>query len=588
MSSIEYLIKPIDPLGHYFEVDLIIWQPQALQQVQMPAWIPGSYMIRDFSRQIVGIHAYEINAKQHLISPLIIDSLDSNTWQIHTTHKPILVRTKVYAFDQSVRNAYLDQFRGFYNHSTLCLQAVGFTDQPCLVHIEKCPWIHHWSLITSMDAKSIDKNGFGTYFVNSYDELIDHPVSLGQFQSILWKSYGINHLMVIQGASDSIDAEQLTKDLKAITQSHIAFFEPKTHLAPFKQYIFHVNVSANGYGGLEHRNSTALLCKRSDLPYKNLVLDKKSYEDFLGLCSHEYFHAWNVKSIKPKAFQPYQLQQRNHTSLLWLFEGFTSYYDDLQLLRSNTITLDSYLERLSKTINQVLSTTGRLKQSVSKSSFDAWTKYYVMDENTPNAVVSYYSKGSLIALALDLYIRQFTQNQQSLDDVMRTLWQKHGSLDASKPAEGISESGFKDVVLSAIGEAFKSTWNQFEKRFIHGTEDLPLKELVTSHGYTLKEIPLSSSESVLQNLGIRSTSHEGFVKVTHVLDQGTAHQAGLCAGDLILSIQRERVSPNNLNSLLDRYKNHAIQMTVFRQDLLHECLIEKNDKGFSKLQITAT
>jgi len=211
-----------------------------------------------------------------------------------------------------------------------------------------------------------------------------------------------------------------------------------------------------------------------------------------------------------------------------------------------------------------------------------------MDENTPNAVVSYYSKGSLIALALDLYIRQFTQNQQSLDDVMRTLWQKHGSLDASKPAEGISESGFKDVVLSAIGEAFKSTWNQFEKRFIHGTEDLPLKELVTSHGYTLKEIPLSSSESVLQNLGIRSTSHEGFVKVTHVLDQGTAHQAGLCAGDLILSIQRERVSPNNLNSLLDRYKNHAIQMTVFRQDLLHECLIEKNDKGFSKLQITAT
>ena len=153
MNSVEYIIKPIDPLGHYYEVDLIIWQPQIIQQVQMPAWIPGSYMIRDFSRQIVSIHAYEINAKQHLISPLFIDAQDSNTWQIHTTNKPILVRTKVYAFDQSVRNAYLDQLRGFYNHSTLCLQATGFTEQSCLVHIEKSPWIHHWSVVTSMLPK---------------------------------------------------------------------------------------------------------------------------------------------------------------------------------------------------------------------------------------------------------------------------------------------------------------------------------------------------------------------------------------------------------------------------------------------------
>ena len=587
MSSVEYIIKPIDPLGHYFEVDLIIWQPQMLQQVQMPAWIPGSYMIRDFSRQIVSIHAYEINAKKHLISPLRIDQENSNTWQIHTTHQAILVRTKVYAFDQSVRNAYLDQQRGFYNHTTLCLQAIGFTDLPCLVHVEKSAWIHHWSLVTSMLPKSIDKHGFGTYSVKNYDELIDHPVSLGQFQKVQWKSFGINHVMVIQGAKDLIDTEKLSKDLKAITQAHIAFFEPITHLAPFKHYIFHVNVSSNGYGGLEHRDSTALLCKRSDLPYQELALDKKSYDDFLGLCSHEYFHAWNVKNIQPKVFQPYQLQERNHTSLLWLFEGFTSYYDDLQLFRSGTISLESYLERLNKTIHQVHSTTGRFKQSVAKSSFDAWTKYYVMDENTPNSVVSYYAKGSLIALALDLSIRKFSKQKQSLDDVMRLLWKKHGHLDGPDSGMGLQEDGFKDVVIEAIGDSFKSTWNQFEKRFIQGTEDLPLKELFAANGFVLKQTPLSVSESVLQNIGLRTSAQEGYVKVTHVLDQGSAHQAGICAGDFIVTIERERVTPNNFNTLLERYRHHAIQVMVFRQDLLVECVFEKNDTRLYKLQIMA-
>jgi predicted metalloprotease with PDZ domain len=582
-AQIEYIIRPNHPLAHYFEVDLIIWQPQALQKLQMPIWIPGSYMVRDFSKQITSIHAYEINAKRHLISPLILDQVNSDTWEVHTTKHPILIHTKIYAFDQSVRTAYLDSERGFYNHSSLCLQAIGKINEPCAIVIEECKETASFEVVTSLTPKKINKKGFGVYEAKNYDELIDHPVSLGKFQKVSWKSFGIAHQMVIQGAIGEIDAQRLAKDLQAITQAHIAFFEPVSHLAPFQEYIFHVNATASGYGGLEHRSSTALLCSRTDLPYKNITLIKKSYEDFLGLCSHEYFHAWNVKNIQPKVFQPYQLQQRNHTNLLWLFEGFTSYYDDLQLLRSKRISLDTYLERISLTINQVLKHSGRLNQSVSQSSFDAWTKYYLSDENTPNAVVSYYAKGSLIALALDLSIREYSHQEKSLDDVMQVLWKRHGNFN--EIGQGIAEDGFKDIVLSAIGEDFTSTWTHFAKRFIDGTEDLPLKTLLATQSFTLEEVPLTSSDLALARLGIRSASVDGGVKITHVLDFGSAQKAGLAVGDLMVSIQQEKVTPQNFNQLLERFTGQELKVHLFRQDLLMSLKVASDERPLTKWRI---
>lgn len=583
MSAIEYSIRPTDPLGHYFEIDLIIWQPLAQQMVQMPTWIPGSYMIRNFSRQIKAIFAYEINQKQQLISPVTLEAKDSHTWEIHTTQKPLLIRATIYAFDASVRTAYLDQQRGFYNHSSLCLQALGFTDQPCLVHIEKQTWMGAWSAVTTMTPQAITKNGFGTYGVSNYAELIDHPVSLGHFQSVRWKARGIRHHMAIQGATQAVDTAQLKKDLQAITNSQIAFFEPTSHAAPFREYLFHVNVSSKGYGGLEHRSATALLCQRKDLPYKNLPLNAAAYEDFLGLCSHEYFHAWHVKNIQPEVFQPYVLDAPTHTRLLWLFEGFTSYYDDLILLRSKVITLDTYITRLNKTINQVLATPGRLHQSVAQSSFDAWTKYYVTDENSLNTVVSYYTKGALIALALDLTIRQFTQQRQSLDDVMRHLWQTHGGEAGS--ARGLPENGFKEIVCHVVGESFQSTWKQFERRYIFGTEDLPLAELFAANSWTLKEQVLPLQEVLQRRLGIRTTSQDGWVKVTHVLEHGSALKAGIAVGNLLVSINCERLTPHNLYELLERFAGQTLRLMVFCDDILQECVIAKDERLFSKWQV---
>jgi hypothetical protein len=235
----------------------------------------------------------------------------------------------------------------------------------------------------------------------------------------------VPHDIVIAGRVTQLDMERLRTDLKRVCEAQIALFEPKSKKAPMDRYVFMTLAVSDGYGGLEHRASTALICNRTDLPVKGRP-ETEGYRTYLGLCSHEYFHTWNVKRIKPAAFVPYDLGRENYTSLLWLFEGFTSYYDDLMLVRSGLMSQDEYFAALGRTIGGVLRGTGRLKQSVADSSFDAWIKYYRQDENATNAIVSYYTKGSLVALAFDLAIRAQTRNRKSLDDVMRLLWQRYG------------------------------------------------------------------------------------------------------------------------------------------------------------------
>jgi predicted metalloprotease with PDZ domain len=283
----------------------------------------------------------------------------------------------------------------------------------------------------------------------------------------------------------------------------------------------------------------------------------------LGLCSHEYFHAWLVKRIKPKAFQPYDLGGRNHTRLLWLFEGFTSYYDDLQLLRSKAISLPRYLELLANNWNGVLRNPGRHKQSVADSSFDAWTKYYQMDENTPNAVVSYYAKGALIALGLDLVMRQHSKGKLSLDDLMRTLWQEYG-----KPFLGINPYSLDLAISQIMGIAFNKIWQDFKKSYINGIQDLPL-QLWLPQIAGISVFPKSASflDTLKLSLGIRYTDSHGWLKLTHVLDGGLAQQAGLAPNDLISSINGQRVSSSRLDAVLESLKrSKRLNLHYFRQD----------------------
>ena len=566
MPAIEYKITPKDVQGHRFEVELLIKNPNPDgQRIQMPSWIPGSYLIRDFSRQIESISAY---SGEKISTPIHLKKINNSTWEIPPRSGPVTVKLTVYAFDTSVRTAYLDQDRAFYNHSSLCLQVMGQSHMPCLVSIHKTNQTSKWEVATTLTKREVDEQGYGDYIASNYDELIDHPVALGQFTKLQWRSYGVKHRLVIQGLLGSIDKARLEEDLKRICEGHIAFFDPRSKRTPFKEYLFLVNAVGNGYGGLEHRSSTALLCNRSDLPMVRLKGDlpnQSDYENFLGLCSHEYFHAWVVKKIQPKSFQPYALDRKNLTDLLWFFEGFTSYYDDLQLLRTHRISLNKYLKRILDNWNGVLRGPGRLKQNLADSSFDAWTKYYQTDENTPNAVVSYYAKGALVALALDIEIRNFTNNNKSLDDVMRTLWKKHGAW-GNHPGIGIDESSLSQAVLQIAGESFKSIWAQFSKAYIHGTKDIPLERLLATQGVDVQLKKTSSLDDIKSTLGIRTSNADGWVKVTHVLDHGCAKASGLAAGDLIASINQERVTPARWDKLLNNLSHTQIALTVFRHD----------------------
>jgi len=560
-KNILYTITPKDLAGHLFEVTLTVAAPDPAGQVfSLPAWIPGSYMIREFARNIVQIHAESQG------DAIALRKVDKHTWQAASCAGPLTLRYEVYAWDLSVRAAHLDQTHGFFNGTSVFLRAEGQEDVPHVVDIrrpddEACG---SWRVATALPELKAKRYGFGTYVAADYDELIDHPVEMGNFALTTFKAHGVPHDIVITGRVPNLDIKRLADDLKKVCETQIALFEPETRRAPMRRYVFMTLAVGDGYGGLEHRASTALICSRSDLP----VIGKKEmtdgYRTYLGLCSHEYFHTWNVKRIKPDVFAPYDLRVENYTTLLWLFEGFTSYYDDLVLVRSGLIDEKDYFKLLAKTINGVLRGSGRSKQSVAQSSFDAWVKYYRQDENAPNAIVSYYTKGSLVGLALDLTIRSQTKGKKSLDDVMRALWERFGRDFYEISAEsgrGISEAEVEALFDEITGLSLKRTL----RRFVHGTEDLPLAKLLSPFGVALA----GSRKEARPSLGARITKDGNDSKLANVYEGGAAHRAGLSAGDVLVAIDGLRVTAGNVDILLNRLNiGDTVTIHAFRRDEL--------------------
>jgi predicted metalloprotease with PDZ domain len=570
--AIEYTIWPADLHGHRFQVKLRIENPDpAGQALQMPSWIPGSYLIRDFSKHIETIAAHSLKQPDQKLE---LERINNDQWRLPRIDGPVEVLATIYAFDSSVRAAYLDTERAFLNATSLCLSVCGQENIPCALVLvpPKAADAQFWSVQTTLRSAKIDSEGFGFYLAENYADLIDHPVAMGQFQLVEWKSQGVAHSMAIQGCIHPIQVKRLAEDLEAICSSTIALFEPKSKRAPFNRYLFLVNAVVSGYGGLEHRNSTALLCRRDQVPQAEVAFDEKAYQEFLGLCSHEYFHAWLVKRIKAKAFQPYRLDRRNHTRLLWLFEGFTSYYDDLQLFRSKRIDLKTYLGIIADNWNAILRSPGRNKQSLADSSFDAWTKYYQADENTPNSVVSYYGKGALLALGLDLQIRNFTKGRKSLDDLMRLIWQEHGLT-----MNGIEENGLDTLISRLLGSGFQKIWSQFKTEYIFGTADLPLEKWFNPRLIKVSSKSLAKLEMVKLAFGIRYTDDKGWLRLTYVLDGGVAQAAGLAPGDLISSVNGQRVTSSRWDKVITSLTmDQDCIVCFYRQDLEHERMVNLN------------
>ena len=561
--AILYTIVPKDLAGHLFDVTVTVAAPDPEGQVfALPAWIPGSYMIREFARNIVRIRAESGGAE------VALTKLDKHTWRAARTAGPLTLHYEVYAWDLSVRAAHLDQTHGFFNGTSVFLRAAGHEGLPHQVDIQRPlePAAKGWRVATAMRELGARRYGFGTYIAADYDELIDHPVEMGEFELASFNAYGVPHDIVITGRVPNLDMARLQADLKAICEAQIAFFEPQTQRAPMERYVFMTMAVGDGYGGLEHRASTALICARADLPCTaspKSAEPGEGYLRFLGLCSHEYFHTWNVKRIKPAVFAPYDLQTENYTPLLWLFEGFTSYYDDLMLVRAGIIGEATYLKLQAKTIGGVLRGTGRTKQSVADSSFDAWSKYYRQDENSPNAIISYYTKGSLIALAFDLTIRAKTGGAKSLDDVMLALWARFGRDFYAGAGRGVTEAEVEAIFDEVSGAKLRTLF----ERWVRGLEDLPLAKLYAPFGVKLVDERKNAKASLDVGIGRDPLG----AKLTQVHEGGAAHRAGLSAQDIVIAIDGLRVNgnPANVDTLLARYRvGDKVAVHAFRRDEL--------------------
>lgn len=529
MTAISYQVRPADLHAHLYQVTLTIAQPQALQRVSLPVWIPGSYLVREFAKNLQRLQGRQGGRA------VALTQLDKCHWQADcAAAQPLELSYEVYALDHSVRTAWLDTQRGFFNGTSLFLRVHGQEALPhelVLLAPEHRPG---WAADTGLTPVKTNGKGFGRYQAANYDELVDCPVEMGEFWRGSFQAGGIVHRFVVAGAPPSFDGARLLADTQAICQAAIGLWQGKqagpAGSLPHSSYLFMLNAVDDGYGGLEHRNSTALICTRRDLPRlggpattrgarpKKSSAQSEGYTTLLGLISHEYFHTWNVKQLRPAEFARYDYGQENYTELLWFFEGFTSYYDDLLLRRAGLIDDATYLKLLGKTVNQVLQTPGRKVQSVAQASFDAWVKYYRQDENTPNATVSYYSKGALVALCLDLSLRQ--EGRTTLDAVLRSLWQRC-------TGGPMSQADLAQVLQDLSGRP----WSRELARWVHGTTELPVKPLLAQHGVRVQEEPAT----LAQQLGLRVVETAG-IQVKTVLRGGAAEQAGLAAGDEWLGV----------------------------------------------------
>jgi predicted metalloprotease with PDZ domain len=552
---VRYAIRPAHPAAHRFTVSCTVAAPApGGQRFALPAWIPGSYLIRDFARHIVAIRAEAGGATVRL------EKLDKHTWRAAPVKngRALTVTCEIHAGDPSVRGAHLDQTHAFFNGASVFLRVLGQESSPCLVDIQppEGKSFAAWRIATSLpkavgEKRCAQHHGFGLYRAENYDELIDHPVEMGVFTLIGFDACGVAHEVAITGRHDC-DPERLAADLKRICEWQLRFFgEP----APMQRYVFLVTAVNEAYGGLEHRASTALSCARNDLPYPGMKGLTEGCRRFLGLCSHEYFHAWNVKRIKPAAFTPYDLDRENYTTQLWVFEGITSYYGDLALLKSGVVTLRDWLDLAARMIGKVMRSPGRLRQSLAESSFDAWSKFYRPDENTPNAEVSYYAKGALAALALDLILRHGTHNRTSLDGVMRVLWQRFGLTGT-----GVGDDDVRRLAEELSGLDLK----RFFAQTIHGTRDIPLKKLLAPFG-----VRLLREKARTPVFGALIASGHDSVKLATVYDGGPAQQAGLSSGDTLVAIDGLRVGAKNFDALLTRRKpGDVLAIHAFRRDEL--------------------
>ena len=573
MSRLVYHVQPADPAAHRFAVTLTFQAtPDRPLGLNLATWIPGSYVQRDFARHLLSITVHAGGV------PCPVVATTHSRWEITPQAPDVAVECVFYARDASVRAAFLDDMRGFFNFTSLALWPDGMRDRPVDITLAAPPTGTDWQLVTTL-APALDDmpaSGFGRYQAPNWDTLIDHPVAMGDaIESVDFTVRGVAHNFVLLGEHDA-DTAQLASDLAAICEAQASVFDA----LPATQYRFFAHLVSRGYGGLEHRESSVLEVARDALPSaaRPVATHGRSaaYETLLGLASHEYFHLWNVKRIRPAAVAASDLSAPAYFRDLWAYEGITSYFDDLALVRAGILDETAYLERLAKLGTRIAATPGRARQSLAESSFDAWLKFYRPDENTPNAVVSYYGKGAQLALALDLKLRLASQGTLDLDAVMRCAWQRFGATDTP-----MGDNALVDLVAELAEEhaLAGADIRAFLEYFIHTPGDIPWADDLAAFGIRAECEPASEEVSVLQGrLGLARRETVGGA-VTHVFDDGPAQDSGVSPGDRLIAIDGLEAGAQ-LADRLARYPAGArLRLHLFRDDRLIERSVVIEDNG---------
>ena len=556
---------------HLVDVSLTFTANVDSPKLWLPAWIPGSYLMREFARNITAVH-YQItddNNKSVEIQRAV--KTDKNTWQLPKVKagQTVDVHYEVYCYDLSVRTAYVDQQRLYGNFTSLALAVDGQEQTPIQVSlIVPATFLADKQesrvlLACGLESTHLRLDGQQCFALqaNSYHELIDYPFEIAEqdkFDFIVQDNahQTLPHRFYLSG-KHSANMGRLQQDVTHICQTYLDWLGD----APFNDYTFMTFASGQDYGGLEHINSTSLITPRRDLPsIDEPKVPSSDYQRFLGLCSHEYFHAWWVKTVRPDVMLDVDLRREAFTPMLWVFEGFTSYIDDFMLQASGVIDKPSYLKLLAEQINRYYQTPGRAYQSVAESSFDAWIKLYRNDENTGNAGISYYNKGALVALCLDLTLLEKSNGRYRLFDVVKAFYTQAKQNDNRRI--GISSTDMGMVISQFMP---LTDWQEFERRYVNGVEELPIEALLTVNGI---KIHANSKETADKHVpwGMRCSETPAGLKINRVTRDSVAANAGISAHDVIVAIDGIKADIKQLASLSTTDRD--VECHLFRRDEL--------------------
>ncbi len=522
------------PQTHLFEVKLTVdhWDNQVLD-LKMPVWTPGSYLVREYAKQLQDFAATAGDDRK-----LVTAKLTKHHWQIQTLNcEKVIICYRMFANELTVRTNHLDATHGYFNPAALCFYVPGY--EHCPIEIEIVPPTHTWQVTTPLPVASPN-----TFLAPDFDTLVDSPFEIGTQQIYDFTVLGKAHQLVIWGQGN-LDPHQTIADIAKIIEVEAGIFGG----LPYESYLFLLHLSPGGGGGLEHKYCCSLLYPRFNFQGGD------KHNRFMQLVAHEFFHLWNVKRIRPAALEKFDYERENYTPSLWFSEGTTSYYDLLIPLRAGIYDPKEFLVELSKEITRFLTTPGRLVQPLSESSFDAWIKLYRPDANSSNSQISYYLKGEMVTLLLDLLIRDKSQGQHSFDDVLSAMWEQFG-----KQEIGFTETQLKTIIESISG----ADLTEFYALYIHGVVELPFNEYLLPFGLELQPV-----KPLAPYLGLSVKSERGTEIIKAVASGSPAHLVGIDAGDELLAIDGFKISGDRLFDRLQQYQpGQEIQLTVFHGDLL--------------------